>query len=60
MNKHSILNNLFKHHKFRPSDEFVENVDKYMEGLVRIVAQAAQGGLGSVETGKREITFEVY
>ncbi len=60
MNKRSILNNLFKRHKFRPSNEFVENLDKYMEGLVQVVAQAAQGDLGSVETGKRDITFEVY
>jgi len=60
MNKRSILNNLFKRHKFRASDEFSENVDKYMEGVVRVVSMAAQEGLGSVEMGKREITFEVY
>ena len=60
MNKRSILNNLFKQHKFKPSEEFVENLDKYMEGVVRVVAQAAQDGLGSLEMGKREITFEIY
>ena len=31
-----------------------------MEGVVRIVSKAAQEGIGSVEMGKREITFEVY
>ena len=60
MNKRSILNNLFKRHKFRASDEFSENVDKYMEWVVRVFSKAAQEGLGSVEMGKREITFEVY
>lgn len=60
MNKRSILNNLFKRHKFKPDEIFLENVDKYMEGVVRVVAQAAQEGLGSVERGKREITYEVY
>ena len=60
MNKRSILNNLFKRHKFKPEATFLENVDKYMEGVVRVVAQAAQDGLGSVERGKREITYEVY
>jgi hypothetical protein len=60
MNKRSILNNLFKRHKFKPNEIFLENVDRYMEGVVRVVAQAAQEGLGSVERGKREITYEVY
>ena len=31
-----------------------------MEGVVRVVSKAVQEGLGSVEMGKREITFEVY
>ena len=35
-------------------------MDKYIEGIVRVVAQAAQDGLGSVERGKREIMYEVY
>ncbi|KAI2511612.1 hypothetical protein MHU86_2866 [Fragilaria crotonensis] len=60
MNKRSILNNLFKRHKYKPDPIFLENVDKYIEGIVRVVAQAAQDGLGSVERGKREITYEVY
>ena len=41
MNKRSILNNLFKRHKFRASDEFSENMDKRMEGFVRILSKNA-------------------
>ena len=60
MNKRSILNNLFKRHKYKPDPSSHKNVDKYMEGIVRVVAQAAQDGLGLVERGTREITYEVY
>jgi len=55
MNKRSSLNNLFKRHKFRASDEFSENVDKYMKLVVRIVSMAAQEGLGSVEMGNEKL-----
>jgi hypothetical protein len=53
------LNNLFKRHKLSPKATFLENVDKCVEGVVRVVAQAAQDGLSSIKRGKREITYEV-
>jgi hypothetical protein len=45
MNKRSILNNLFKRHKFRASDEFSENVDKYMEGVYALCQRLHRKGL---------------
>ncbi|KAI2513130.1 hypothetical protein MHU86_1168 [Fragilaria crotonensis] len=60
-NKRSSLNNLFKRYKYQASPEFEEKVNDYMDGVVRIVAAAAQSGIGSiVVSGKRELSFEVY
>ena len=52
MNKRSILNNLFKRHKFRASDEFSENVDKNMEGVYALCQRLHRKVFGSVEMGK--------
>jgi hypothetical protein len=59
-NKRSNLNNLFKRFKYQPSIEFQEKVDAYLDGVVRIVASAAQSGIGSIVSGKREMSFELY
>jgi hypothetical protein len=59
-NKRSNLNNLFKRYKYQPTLEFQEKVDAYLDGIVRIVAAAAQSGIGSIVSGKREMTFELY
>jgi hypothetical protein len=58
MNKPSILNNLFKRQKFRASDEFSENVNKYMEGgVVCVVSKAAQEGLWFCGNGQMRNYF---
>ncbi|KAI2507760.1 hypothetical protein MHU86_6656 [Fragilaria crotonensis] len=60
-NKRSNLNNLFKRFKYQPSLEFQEKVDAYLDGVVRVVAAAAaQNGIGSIVSGKREMSFELY
>ena len=59
-NKRSNLNNLFKRYKYQATPEFQEKVNDYMDGVVRVVASAAQSGIGSIESGKREMSFEVY
>jgi hypothetical protein len=59
-NKRSNLNNLFKRFKYQPTMEFQEKVDAYLDGVVRIVASAAQSGVGSIVSGKREMSFELY
>jgi hypothetical protein len=41
-NKRSNLNNLFQRFKYQPSLEFQEKVDAYLDGVVRVVAAAAQ------------------
>ena len=63
MNKRSILNNLFKLHKFRQSIEFSKNVEKYMNVAVPLIVskKASQESLvGSLEMGSLEISFLVY
>ena len=52
-NKRSNLNNLFERFKYQPTMEFQEKVDAYLDGDVRIVASAAQSGIGSIVSGKR-------
>ena len=59
-NKRSNLNNLFKRFKYQPTIEFQEKVDAYLDGVVRIVASAAQSGIGSIVSGKRKMSFELY
>jgi hypothetical protein len=59
-NKRSNLNNLFKRYKYHPTPEFQDKVDDYMDGVVRVVAAAAQSGIGSIVAGKRELSFEAY
>lgn len=58
-NKRSNLNNLFKRFKHQPSLEFQEKVDAYLDGLVCVVAAAAQNGIGSIVSGKREMSFKL-
>lgn len=59
-NKRSNLNNLFKRFKYQPTQEFQEKVNEYLDGVVRVVAAAAQSGIGSIVSGKREMSFELY
>ena len=59
-NKRSNLNNLFKRYKYQPTTEFQEKVGEYLDGIVRVVAAAAQSGVGSIVSGKREMSFELY
>ena len=59
-NKRSNLNNLFKKYKHQPTPEFQDKVTEYMDGVVRLVAAAAQNGVGTIESGKRELSFQAY
>jgi hypothetical protein len=59
-NKRSNLNNLFKRYKYQPTTDFQEKVGEYLDGVVRVVAAAAQSGVGSIVSGKREMSFELY
>ncbi len=54
------MNNLFKWLKYQPSLEFQEKVDAYLDGVVRVVAAAAQNGICSIVSGRREMSFELY
>ena len=59
-NKMSNLNNFYKKYKVTKTVEFAEQTTEYMDGLVRIVAKAKQNGIGKIDSGKREISFELY
>ena len=41
-------------------EKLKEDITDGIDGLCRIVARAKRSGLGKQETGKRELTFELY
>jgi SpoU rRNA methylase family enzyme len=50
------LNNLFKKYKYQPTTNIQEKVGKCLDGVVRVVAAAAQSGVGSIQ--KCHLSYE--
>jgi hypothetical protein len=54
------LTHLFNLYKKKKSEEFKENLSEIMTGLKNVVTECVQQGEGTVEEGKREVSFELY
>ena len=59
-NKKTSLFRLFKIYKHKWTEEFDEELQDLIAGIKRIASKAKQQGLGSLEEGKRELSFDLY
>ena len=59
-NKMTSLFRLFKLYKYKWTEEFDDELKDLIAGIKQIVSKAKQEGLGSLEEGKRELSFDLY
>jgi hypothetical protein len=59
-NIRSSIAMFFKDFGHKWSDDFTEEFGDIISGIVRTVSQAEQAGVGVIEEGKREMSFELY
>ena len=59
-NKKTSLFRLFKIYKHKWTEEFDEELQGIIDGIKIIASKAKQQGLGSLEEGKQELSFDLY
>ena len=59
-NKKTSFFRLFKLYKYKWKEEFDDELKDLVSGIKNIASKAKQGGLGSLEEGKRELSFDLY
>ena len=59
-NKKTSLFRLFKLYKYKWTEEFDDELKDLIAGIKRIASKVKQEGLGSLEEGKRELSFDLY
>jgi hypothetical protein len=59
-NKKTSLFRLFRIYKHKWTEEFDNELQDLIAGIKRIASKAKQEGLGSLEEGKRELSFDLY
>jgi hypothetical protein len=60
MNKRSILNNLFKRHKFKPDETFLENVTSIWEDVVSVEHRQHKRDLAQLKGGNAKSLTRYY
>lgn len=59
-NKRSALHWLLNKYKYKRTPVFDDGVNEMLHGLKRTVASATKDGIGDVEVGAKECSFELY
>jgi flagellar motor component MotA len=60
INKNPSLFKLFRIYKHKWTEEFDNELQDLIAGIKRIASKAKQEGLGSLEEGKQELSFDLY
>ena len=59
-NKNPSLFKLFRIYKHKWTEEFDNKLQDFIAGIKRIASKAKQKGLGSLEEGKQELSYDLY
>ena len=59
-NNRTSLFRLFKIYKHKWTEEFDNELQDFIAGIKRIASKAKQEGLGRLEEGKQELSFDLY